>query len=431
VRPVATERSSSAEAGAAPAAALPPTAAACTDLDAAKVAAVPVDEKRIDAPVPPILDAKGGMDRLYGRLAGLARGAAKDHVRIAVYGDSNMTMDYITGELRRVLQARFGDGGHGWVALARPWPWYVHQDVRHDMGSDWRPFATSTHHTKDGFYGFANIAAESAKAGATTWVATALEGAPVGRAVSRFDVAFLERPGGGTFDVRVDGRVVRTVATSGDTYRAGFERIDVEDGPHKLECVVKGTGPVRVFGAALEREGAAVTVDSLGVGALNYEQMQHVEPTTRIAMLQRRKYDLVVFLLGTNMFMPRLHGTWVKNVLADFRVALPEAAVLIMSPPDLLQHRTDPHSDPRIVAMETQLREIAEENGCAYWDFRAAMGGDLAIKKFARNGLASHDYVHLTKDGGALMGDRFAHALVGGLRAHLEAHPQAGCPQGP
>jgi lysophospholipase L1-like esterase len=403
----------------------------CAALDAAKLAEVPVDGRVVRTPVPPIVDRKGSLERLWGRLAGLARGAEKDHVRIAVYGDSNMTMDYITGELRRVLQARFGDGGHGWVALGRPWSWYVHQDVRHDMGAGWRPFATSTHKAKDGLYGFANIAAESSTPGATTWVATAGDRSPVGRSVGRFDLAYLERPGGGTFEVRVDGRAVRTVATNAGETRAGFQRIDVDDGPHKLECVTAGDGPVRVFGVALEREGAAVIVDSLGVGALNYEQMQHVESTTRIAMLQRRKYDLVVFLLGTNMFMPRLHAKWVKTVLADFRAALPDAAILLMSPPDLVAHRTDAHSDPRIVALEAQMQEIADANDCAFWDFRAAMGGDLAIKRFAQRGLASRDHVHLTKDGGALMGDRFAHALVEGLRAHLAAHPTAGCPPAP
>lgn len=415
----------------------PPVAAparlpsACGPVDEAKVAAVPVDGRVVGTPIPPIVGGNGGMAKVYDRLAALARGAAKDHVRIAVYGDSNMTMDFISGELRRVLQARFGDGGHGWVALGRPWPWYSHQDVRHDMGGGWRPFATSTHPTKDGFYGFANIAAESAKAGATTWVATALDGAPVGKSVSRFDVHFLKRPGGGAFDVRVDGSVVRTVDTAGEAFAAGFERVDVEDGPHELECVVQGTGPVRVFGAALEREVPAITVDSLGVGALNFEQMQRVESTSRGAMLARRKYDLVVFLLGTNMFVPQLHGKWAKAVLADFRAALPEAGILIMSPPDIVLHGSDAHSDPRIVALEKQMQQIAEENDCAYWDFRAAMGGDVAIKKFVKSGLAAPDYVHLSKDGGRLMGDRFAHALLEGLRAHVAAHPQAGCPPAP
>ena len=55
--------------------------------------------------------------------AKLARGKATEHVRIAVYGNSNMTMDYMTGAMRRLLQSKFGDGGHGYVAMARPLAW--------------------------------------------------------------------------------------------------------------------------------------------------------------------------------------------------------------------------------------------------------------------------------------------------------------------
>ena len=77
-----------------------------------------------------------------------------------------MTRDYITGAMRRAFAARFGDAGHGFVALGRPWPWYLHEDVRHDVDlKTWQMFATSTHHVADGYYGFANIAAEASAAG--------------------------------------------------------------------------------------------------------------------------------------------------------------------------------------------------------------------------------------------------------------------------
>ena len=69
-------------------------------------------------PVPAIEDPDGrNMNALYAKLARLLRHAATDHVRIGMYGDSNMTRDYITGEMRRTFQLRQGDGGHGFVSL--------------------------------------------------------------------------------------------------------------------------------------------------------------------------------------------------------------------------------------------------------------------------------------------------------------------------
>jgi hypothetical protein len=35
--------------------------------------------------------------------------------------------------------------------------------------------------------------------------------------------------------------------------------------------------------------------------------------------------------------------------------------------------------------------------------------------------------VHLTRDGGGIMGNRFAHALFEGFDVYLTAHPDAGC----
>ncbi|HYE75454.1 MAG TPA: hypothetical protein VEF04_19080, partial [Blastocatellia bacterium] len=47
-------------------------------------------------------------------------------VRISHYGDSPITGDMITSTVRRKLQQRFGDAGHGFVLLAKPWGWYQH-----------------------------------------------------------------------------------------------------------------------------------------------------------------------------------------------------------------------------------------------------------------------------------------------------------------
>jgi lysophospholipase L1-like esterase len=429
--PAVPAAAADASAGAA-APALAQPAGACPPLDAAKVAPFALDTSKVAAQPPEIVDPAHVMNHFYDRMAGLARGTATDHVRIAVYGDSNMTGDFITGAMRRTLATRFGDAGHGYVALGRPWSWYVHQDVRHGVDPKfWKMYATSTNRVADGYYGFANIAAESALAGARSWVETAEPSAPVGTTVSDFDLFFLKRPHGGSFDVKIDGAVARSIDTSSPDFDAGFEAFQVPDGPHKLECVVTGGGLVRLFGVALERSPApgrfGAIVDSLGVGALNFEQMQHVNSKTRVEMLARRKYDLVVFLLGTNMFAPDQHANWVRNVLADFRAALPEAPILIMSPPDIVLSGTDVHSDPRIVALGKQLKEIAADQGAAYWDFRAAMGGDASIKTFVRKGLARPDYVHLTPSGAAIMGNRLVYALFEAMQPRLHEAAEAGC----
>jgi hypothetical protein len=412
------------------AAAAVPEKPVCNAIEKSAYDLGPLDGRMLgNVPLGAIVDDDHNLDPFYAHLAKLARGKAKDHVRIAVYGDSNMTMDYITGAMRRLLQGKFGDAGHGYVAMGRPWAWYRHMDVEQHLNEGkWKKISTSTDHVSDGHYGFANVATETSTAGAYSWVGTlaADDPAPIGKSVSAIDVFYMKRPQGGSFTVKVDGEKVRDVVADGTDTTASFEHFDMPDGPHKLEVVVQ-SGNVRLFGATLERKTPSIIVDSLGTGALNYEQMLHVSDASRRPMLQRRKYDLIVFLIGTNLFAPGLHEKWMTKDIGDIEEAVPNTPILILSPPDIELHKEDTHSDPRIVALSKQLADIAKRHSWGFWDFRAAMGGDMSMIRFAKAGLGAWDLVHLTHDGGFLMGNRFAHALFEGFDGYLKAHPDAGC----
>jgi lysophospholipase L1-like esterase len=245
--------------------------------------------------------------------------------------------------------------------------------------------------------------------------------------VGKVDVFYMKGPMRGTFAIKIDGTKVKDVPTAAAQPTAAFEHFDLVDGPHKIECIANGGSPVRLFGTSLERDTPSIIVDSLGTGALNYEQMTHVSPASRDPMLQRRKYDLIVFLIGTNLFAPAYHETWMAKVIDGMEAAVPNTPILILSPPDIELKSTDSHSDPRIVKLSAQLGDIAKKHNWAFWDFRAAMGGDMSMIRFAKMGLANWDLVHLTKDGGALMGQRMAHVMFDGFDAWAKAHPEAGC----
>ena len=393
-------------------------APALAAIDPAKIAPFEVDRSAITAEVPQVVDARGSLNPFYDRVLELARGPgnARRHVRIGVYGDSNLTSDHLTGHLRRALQARFGDGGHGFVALARPWPWYAHEDIRH--GGTWPLFkqiAVTTDPIAGNRYGLASIAAESSTGGAAAWVATAKAG-PIGTRASRFEVYFLRQPHGGSFDLVLDGKIVRTVSSASETIEPGYEVVETTDESHELRCVVKGDNKVRFFGTTVERDPPSIVVDSLGVGAMNFQRFMMGEPTLRRAHLQHRDYDLVVVWLGMNAMWLPPNRAWVAETIAALREGRPDLPVLLMSPPDSVK-MGERKTDPRIVGLVTQLREVAEESGAAFWDFRAAMGGEASYLDFMKRGLAANDRAHLSQQGSALMGQRFLSALFDGVRA--------------
>src|SRR5713226_9215632 len=76
--------------------------------------------------------------------------------RIVHYGDSPTTADLITGDARKLLQVRFGDAGHGFILLAKPWAWYEHVGVSLS-GSGWNIDPASQSQIKDGLYGLGGV----------------------------------------------------------------------------------------------------------------------------------------------------------------------------------------------------------------------------------------------------------------------------------
>ena len=59
------------------------------------------------------------------------------------------------------------------------------------------------------------------------------------------------------------------------------------------------------------------------------------------------------------------------------------------------------------------LREVALENGAAYWDMHRVMGGNGSMIKWVNKepALGFTDHIHFTRRGAAYMGDLFCAAL--------------------
>lgn len=405
--------------------AAPPVAPAC---QAIRVAPPALIDSAIDVAVPAIVDPNHTMEGFFDRVARLVRGNATDHVRIGVFGDSNMTMDWITGEMRRTAQGEYGDGGHGYVALGRPWNWYRHMDVRsgHDP-LDYTPFAVSTRPSPEQCYGYAGIAARSERPGAVTWVATAEASSPIGTRASEFDAYFLRKPKGGTFEIRADGAVVERVSTESDRLEAGFVGFSLPDAPHRVEFVTTTRNAVTFFGVTLERKQPSIVVDSLGVGSASGPLLLRQNREVMREALKHRKYDLIILLLGGNQVWPVTYERLMGDLVDRLREALPGASVLITSPVDQVESILAWQSVPSLAQAARQNRKVAEEKGTAFWDFRGAMGGDASMARFIVTGMGRADGIHLSPKGAAYMGRRMLYALWRDLDAYLASHPEAGC----
>jgi lysophospholipase L1-like esterase len=346
-------------------------------------------------------------------------------VRALHYGDSHIVVDTITGTIRRRLQARFGDGGHGYVAVGKAWRWYKHRDVEHGANDRWTMELVTRPSGGDGLYGVGGISATALDAGATAWFATKPD-APVGGRVSRFDVLYWKEPGGGQLLVTVDGTAVTTLSTRATTEETAVLPVPVPDGPHRLELTTVGEGEVRLFGIVMERQ-AGLVYNSLGLNSARAATLLALEPGHFREQLRTRRASLVVLSFGTNeatddLEPPAAYRAGLKKVLAAVREGAPEASCLVTAPPDRARKARRGRRGGTLAGLPGLVRvqqEVALEAGCAFFDTFTAMGGPGTIVQWARQGLAARDLTHLSPAGGEIIGELLAGALLQGYEAYV------------
>ena len=149
----------------------------------------------------------GSLDAFYQALARTDAKAPAAVTRVLHYGDSPVTADSITADARALFQARFGDAGHGFVLIAKPWAWYGHRGVE-IRSSHWHIEAASQSRNKDGFHGLGGVNFRG-EAGASARLDI-----PAGH--NRMEVLYLREPGGGAFAVDVNGQPLGEVETKAE-----------------------------------------------------------------------------------------------------------------------------------------------------------------------------------------------------------------------
>lgn len=350
----------------------------------------------------------------------LALAARRERVtRLSFWGASHVAGEFFTGELRRVLQDRYGDAGHGFVMPAAPWTGYRASDINLCSRGPWvSDYDNRRGGRSDGLFGPGGISVEATTPESVGWVQTTKTN-PHGRAASRLEVLFLRQPGGGTLNVTVDAGGPIPVSTAGPVGPGGAV-LHVNDGPHRLTVSPAGDGPVRVFGVVLERDAPGIVVDAMGVSGRTASSWLHWDEPLMGAYLRRRTPDLVVLAYGTNEANDRSlteteYRLTLRAVLARMRRLLPETACVLIGPSDRGRKiRGTVHAiwGPTAWVARAQ-REIAPEFGCVSWDLQEATGGPGSIFRWrtAEPSLAAGDLIHFSAAGYRELAGRFLAAM--------------------
>jgi lysophospholipase L1-like esterase len=377
----------------------------------------PDDDARVETPIENV----EGLAHYFGRLTLTDMKVPGAITRAGHWGDSVLGGDGLTHALRKRLQARFGDSGHGFHALSRYSIGYLHRGVRFQDRGGWKSCEIIFNCRPDDRYGYAGVHSSSTNGGQSLWQ-TAKEGP--GDKVSRFELWYSKARDGGRFELKIDGELAKVIDTRGDAASDEVEAFDLADGPHSFELRAAGGGAARGYGVVLERDVPGVVWDELSlIGSftqrLDYQDAEHLG-----WQLRRRGIDLMVFIFGGNDVQResddlksemRPYEEEYSRVLRKFRRGRPEASCLVMS---LIDHgvrsegtvRTRPIV-PRLVAAQ---RKVAKAQGCAFFDTFQAMGGPNSIARWlrARPQLAAPDYSHPTLAGQGVIATLLYRALM-------------------
>lgn len=388
----------------------------------AKGAPLPIpDAVREDKPPIPIDDPTGhALDKLFDKLIEVEQKKPGAVARIVYYGDSIVASDFITGKLRRLMQDRFGDAGHGYAIVANAFPGWFHIDVSRKSSDQWKTSRCIGPYAEDGLYGLGCVSFTARREGEWFSMGTA-DRDKWGNNVSRFELEYLEQPDGGDVDLLVDGEKHSSLSTAGDEKKLKYHTVEVADGPHKVEVRTTTDKATRLFGMRMERDTPGVTLSALGITGARARFLDKQDDAHWAEVLKAARPDLVVLAFGTNEVGDGKlafdeNGQKSKDPMGDYErnlkkvmvqvtAAVPEASVMLVGPPDMASKKDEEgHSKPMVPELIEHQKNCANELGWAYWNQYKAMGGSGSMWAWVQSGLGSADLIHPTGSGGNVLG---------------------------
>lgn len=353
-------------------------------------------------------------------------------IRVVHMGASSIGADDLPSILRERFQNRFGDGGAGLVLMARYMRNYLHRWVKLDA-SGWEHCYIAYKCLGDRHYGLGGTAFWS-RGGAKTTIST--RDRELGDEVSRFELWYLARPGGGRVELRVDREEPVVVDTRAEKLEDRFYEIDVEQGPHEIRVRALGRGNSRLYGVLLETDGPGLVWDQFSKLGVFTNRVLEWDAEHLAGQIAHRDPDLIVLTYGGNDLRRVANGKLTQAEYVDEFIAVvkhmrrgkPEASCLITTITDRGKSLNFDITPEHIQTLVDAQREVAKRTGCAFFDTYTAMGGGGSLKKWRALDppLAAGDLKHLNHAGRLRIGGWMYDALISAYVDYRRRAPTPG-----
>jgi lysophospholipase L1-like esterase len=361
-------------------------------------------------------------------------------------GDSHTAADYFTGELRQKLQARYGNGGVGYLDAGKPHIGVRSGAMKVAASAGWTYHAIQRSDNIGEFWlsGFNAVATASGEA------LTFASDTPV--PFDSIEIEALRQPGGGSIDISLDGAVKSSADLGGNSVEPVVLRLRPDgaasDRVRQIEIRTRGNGVVSIASIGVYQKQAGVSYNNIGYPGATIDLVNKFDEKLMADGLRRLDPQIVVLVFGTNeASKPNLDAARYERsyekAIARIKAALPNAQIVLVGPPDGAERPphclgkgpadaachpappsdgslyTEPadcewHTIAHLDLVRDIERKIAERHGFVYWNWATINPNQCAAHQLvaASPPLMTPDHVHFTPAGYVKGADLFLNALI-------------------
>jgi lysophospholipase L1-like esterase len=238
------------------------------------------------------------------------------------------------------------------------------------------------------------------------------------------EVWWYDGPGAGGVKVFIDDTLLTHLAPT-ETNNGRRTRLMLPSSGRELKLVAQSKGTV-LYGVVLEKEMPGIVLDMLGVPSADASLFLTADEELFEDQLKARKPALTMLMFGGNETKRIGWGRSTRErVASDLRKLIGRVKETtrtdcwVVGPLDAVTSKPDAGAYAQrkelleVIELE---REIALDEGCAWFDLYAAMGGAGSIKRFDQAGFMHPDLVHPKGKGLHLLGQLLADALFNAYR---------------
>lgn len=379
------------------------------------------------------------------------QGGKRTRVTVVLFGDSHTQGDRFSGALRDLLQERFGNAGRGMLPPGKPDDDWYPLGLKVAQRGHWKSSTSNKTNFDPVPYGMSGFMIRSTRAGSSISLEAGSKST-----FDSVDIGYYRQPDGGRVEVLADGELIGEIDTSGPGYALTHAHLATHARARTLEVRAATDRPVDIANWSIDRNDPGVVLTSHGFSGAQVGIMDRWDWHNVTDELRALNPSLVLVAFGTNEGYAPLaqlesYAETYEQRLRALQRVLPDASIVAVGAPDANDlprycgigaqkaeqmpcrpldadeaERYDEllgakdgrlcrwHTPPHIAYVRALQREITRRLGILFWDWGGVEGGSCGATRWAEQGLAHKDRVHLRQEGAQISAERLVEVLLRG-----------------